>query len=111
MSRSSHVHDLACNAIWLAFASTVCLLVSLKPPEALPRTPLVTAISNDPQVWLSAAHIVQQGNGKGAAPCEGCHGLSGEGNAALAAPRLAGLPAHYLEQELDSFAGGHRQSR
>lgn len=55
-----------------------------------------------------AAAIVQQGNGKGAAPCMACHGPDGGGNSATGFPRLAGLDAAYIQQQLDDFASGAR---
>jgi cytochrome c553 len=44
----------------------------------------------------------------GPGDCAGCHGESGEGNAAY--PRIAGLDAAYLEATLQAFASGRRQS-
>lgn len=43
-----------------------------------------------------------------AAPCAGCHGTSGEGQASF--PRLAGLGAAYLLRQLMAFADGSRHS-
>jgi cytochrome c553 len=40
--------------------------------------------------------------------CESCHGPAGEGMAVLAAPRLAGLPAWYVSQQLERFQSGLR---
>jgi cytochrome c553 len=56
----------------------------------------------------SAATIVHQGNGRGAAPCMACHGADGGGMAANGYPRLAGLDAAYLRRQLDDFASGAR---
>lgn len=44
----------------------------------------------------------------GVPACATCHGASGEGNAAIGAPRLAGLPAAYLVEQLNAFAEGSR---
>jgi cytochrome c553 len=55
-----------------------------------------------------AASIAQQGNGRGAAPCMACHGPDGGGNSITGFPRLAGLDAAYLRQQLDDFASGTR---
>ena len=52
--------------------------------------------------------IAHQGTGSGAPPCVACHGASGEGNPAMNAPRLAGLGASYLEEQLSAFADGKR---
>ena len=54
------------------------------------------------------AAIVQQGNGKGAAPCVACHGIDGGGQVAAGYPRLAGLDAGYLRKQLDDFTSGSR---
>lgn len=66
--------------------------------------PLATARAVD------AATIVNQGNGKGAAPCMACHGADGAGQQAAGNPRLAGLDAAYLRKQLDDFAAGTRNS-
>lgn len=42
--------------------------------------------------------------------CQSCHGVAGEGNAAAGFPRLAGLPAKYLERQLVAFAQGQRRN-
>jgi len=42
------------------------------------------------------------------AVCEACHGGRGQGNPQLSAPRLAGLPAWYVRQQLESFRTGER---
>ncbi len=59
---------------------------------------------------LDAAEIVTQGNGKGAPPCLGCHGVEGAGRAAAGFPRLAAQDAVYLRRQLDSFADGSRDN-
>jgi cytochrome c553 len=59
---------------------------------------------------LDAAQLAAQGNGKGAPPCLGCHGIDGGGQAAAGFPRLAGLDASYLRRQLDSFADGTRDN-
>lgn len=40
----------------------------------------------------------------GVQSCIACHGLTGEGNRTLGAPRIAGLSAGYLEKQLHDFA-------
>ena len=57
---------------------------------------------------VTGASMANAGNGHGAPGCATCHGASGEGNPALGAPRLAGLPAGYLERQLEIFANGKR---
>jgi cytochrome c553 len=57
-----------------------------------------------------AATIAAQGNGKGAAPCQSCHGVDGGGQAAGGFPRLAGLDATYLRRQLDAFVEGTRDN-
>ncbi|MEH6568091.1 MAG: c-type cytochrome [Halioglobus sp.] len=47
--------------------------------------------------------------GKGLyAVCGSCHGQDGQGNAAMNAPRLAGLPAWYIERQIDYYKKGIR---
>ncbi len=50
--------------------------------------------------------IALHGNDNGALPCAACHGVQGQGNASIGAPRLAGLPAAQIETYLKQFAGG-----
>ncbi|WP_298218367.1 c-type cytochrome [Halothiobacillus sp.] len=45
-----------------------------------------------------------------AASCAACHGAQGAGQAAANFPRLAGLPASYLAEQLHLFASGQRQN-
>ncbi|MDE2305803.1 MAG: c-type cytochrome, partial [Gammaproteobacteria bacterium] len=42
------------------------------------------------------------------AACGRCHGTGGEGRSAGAVPRIAGLPARYLAEQLEAFAAGRR---
>jgi cytochrome c oxidase subunit 2 len=42
------------------------------------------------------------------AVCAGCHGFAGEGNAAVHAPKLAGLAAWDIARQLDNFRRGVR---
>jgi cytochrome c oxidase subunit 2 len=44
------------------------------------------------------------------AVCGSCHGQQGEGNAAMNAPRLAGLPDWYVERQLHYYKAGIRGS-
>ncbi len=50
--------------------------------------------------------IALHGNGNGALPCAACHGVNGQGNASIGAPRLAGLPAGVIVAALQGFAKG-----
>jgi thiosulfate dehydrogenase len=55
--------------------------------------------------------IAKSGNGGGAPACTACHGAHGEGLSAAGYPRLAGLPAPYLEERFDELASGtHRNT-
>ena len=53
--------------------------------------------------------IVEQGNMRGAAPCSSCHGPTLEGNPAIHAPAIAGLPAATVLARLEHYASpqGH----
>lgn len=56
----------------------------------------------------SVQELVSQGNGRGAPPCQSCHGAYGAGQAAAGFPRLAGLDAAYLARQLAGYAAGTR---
>ncbi|HXW09701.1 MAG TPA: c-type cytochrome [Steroidobacteraceae bacterium] len=70
------------------------------------------------QTWLAAQQTYAQRRERppgdavaGAtqyAVCAACHGAQGEGNQALNAPKLAGLPAWYLSRQLHNFKHGVR---
>ena len=53
--------------------------------------------------------IAIHGNGHGAMACSSCHGQSFQGNTAIHAPALAGLPATTILGRLAHYAGptGH----
>ncbi len=57
-----------------------------------------------------AAAIARQGNSQGVPACMTCHGANGAGQPAAGFPRLAGLSAAYLQQQLDDFASGRRDN-
>lgn len=40
--------------------------------------------------------------------CAACHGMQGEGNQALNAPRIAGQESWYVERQLEHFKAGYR---
>jgi cytochrome c553 len=50
--------------------------------------------------------IFLHGNSNGALPCAACHGQNAEGNSAIGAPKLVGLPATAIETYLALFANG-----
>jgi cytochrome c553 len=58
----------------------------------------------------TGAAVAVHGTARGAPPCIACHGTRGEGNAANASPRLAGLPAPYIRAQLSAFAQGQREN-
>lgn len=53
-------------------------------------------------------HAAETAAPKAAAVCQGCHGTSGEGNAAAVIPRIAGQSMEYLEMALRNYASGGR---
>jgi len=58
----------------------------------------VSAQASDPareQVSLTGSELY--------GACAACHGASGEGNAAVRAPRIGGLPSWYIASELQRF--------
>lgn len=65
--------------------------------------PIIGAAAAAPNGEAIARH-----GASGAPPCTSCHGARGEGNAALQAPRLAGVGGAYLAEQLAAFAAGTR---
>jgi thiosulfate dehydrogenase len=77
-------------------AAALCALLAGSAVAAAPTPP-------------SASDIAQKGPA-GLAACSSCHGMHGEGMSATGAPRIAGLPAPYLLEQLNDFADGSRQN-
>jgi cytochrome c553 len=81
------------------------------------RSAVIAAASS---LWLMAMSAVlaaadgrtlaTNGNGRGALPCSVCHGPQGEGLPSAGYPRLDGLNAIYIRQQLDDFADGKRNN-
>lgn len=65
------------------------------------------AVSDDR--WGRGGELIAMSGGEGGAryACASCHGARGEGNG-FDAPRLAGLPAGYLQKQMEDFAAGLR---
>jgi cytochrome c553 len=59
--------------------------------------------------WSRAGELIAMSGGEGGAryACVSCHGARGEGNG-FDAPRLAGLPAGYLQKQMEDYAAGLR---
>jgi cytochrome c553 len=54
----------------------------------------------------SGAAIALHGTSQGALPCQACHGMQFQGNAAIGAPALAGLSADVTLNSLQMIASG-----
>ena len=65
-------------------------------------------ISSDDR-WSAGGELIAMSGGEGGAryACVTCHGARGEGNG-FDAPRLAGLPAGYLQKQMEDYATGLR---
>lgn len=59
--------------------------------------------------WGGSGELIAMSGGEGGAryACATCHGARGEGNG-FDAPRLAGLPAGYLQKQMEDYATGLR---
>ena len=59
--------------------------------------------------WGRGGELIAMSGGEGGAryACVSCHGARGEGNG-FDAPRLAGLPAGYLQKQMEDYAAGLR---
>ena len=62
--------------------------------------------------WSADGELIAMSGGEGGAryACVTCHGARGEGNG-FDAPRLAGLPAGYLQKQMEDYATGLRAAR
>ena len=79
----------------------------LKSPEGLAN--LVAYVSSLPDQAIAKTIQCDAAKGKTAyAVCAACHGAQGEGNEAMAAPRLTGQSDWYLVAQLKKFKQGQR---
>lgn len=67
----------------------------------LAAAPGLAACGRPPAATTARAREVFEG-------CSACHGAKGEGNRAVGAPGIAGLPAWYVQAQLRKFQVGHR---
>jgi cytochrome c553 len=87
-------------AFWPASLGLVAVLAGCAPGAA-----------DRPSPFSASGEVIAMGGG-GAGPqgaCFTCHGLQGEGDGAYS-PRLAGLPAGYLQKQLQDYATGLRDN-
>lgn len=80
------------------------------PPLLAGVAAALLAVASPGVLAKDASTIASQGNGRGAAPCQACHGAEGGGQADSGFPRLAGLDAAYLRRQLDALATGTRDN-
>lgn len=66
-------------------------------------------MSSSEDRWGRSGELIAMSGGEGGAryACGACHGVRGEGNG-FDAPRLAGLPAGYLQKQMEDYATGLR---
>ncbi len=82
----------------------VCALAAL-----LPLAACSDRLTPSDDRWGQSGALIAVSGGEGGAryACIQCHGARGEGNG-FDAPRLAGLPAGYLQKQMEDFAAGLR---
>lgn len=82
----------------------VCALAAL-----LPLAACTDRLSPSDDRWGQSGALIAVSGGEGGAryACLHCHGARGEGNG-FDAPRLAGLPAGYLQKQMEDYAAGLR---
>ncbi len=83
--------------------------VALAVAIALAATGCTDRLAPSDDRWGRDGALVAVSGGEGGAryACVTCHGARGEGNG-FDAPRLAGLPAGYLQKQLEDYAAGLR---
>lgn len=79
----------------------LCVLVVLAACDSTP--------GQTDRAFTANGHIIAMGGGAGGAAnaCFTCHGLDGGGDG-VAAPRLAGIDAGYLQKQMEDYASGLR---
>lgn len=76
---------------------------------AMLATACTDRIGSTDDRWSRSGDLIAMSGGEGGArhACVTCHGARGEGNG-FDAPRLAGLPAGYLQKQMQDYAAGLR---
>ncbi len=76
---------------------------------AMLSTACTDRMSTSDDRWSAGGELIAMSGGEGGAryACVTCHGARGEGNG-FDAPRLAGLPAGYLQKQMEDYATGLR---
>lgn len=95
---SLHAHRPAnFSRLWLALCATVL------------ATACTDRMRSSDDRWSADGERIAMSGGEGGAryACVTCHGARGEGNG-FDAPRLAGLPAGYLQKQMEDYATGLR---
>jgi cytochrome c553 len=89
------------------FLSCVGLILTVMAVVVLTACTDRMTSSNDR--WGQSGELIAMSGGEGGAryACVSCHGARGEGNG-FDAPRLAGLPAGYLQKQMEDYAAGLR---
>jgi len=79
-------------------------------PDAAAVTSVAKYIAGLPKSLVAkpATADLHNGNNQYQGKCGSCHGTRAEGNAALKAPRLAGLDASYIKRQFAHFRDGIR---
>jgi cytochrome c553 len=96
---SLHEHRSAnVGGLMLALCATVLM-----------TTACTDRMSSSEDRWGRSGELIAMSGGEGGAryACATCHGVRGEGNG-FDAPRLAGLPAGYLQKQMEDYATGLR---
>ena len=85
------------GGLWLALCATVL------------STACTDRMTSSDDRWGRGGELIAMSGGEGGAryACVTCHGARGEGNG-FDAPRLAGLPAGYLQKQMEDYAIGLR---
>lgn len=98
-SRSSHSRTPAVNGLGLLPALVALALATACTDRTTPSA----------DRWSRSGELIALSGGEGGAryACVTCHGARGEGNG-FDAPRLAGLPAGYLQKQMEDYAAGLR---
>lgn len=78
-------------------------------PVLVPALGCTDRLAPSDDRWGRGGALIAHGGGEGGAryACATCHGARGEGNG-FDAPRLAGLPAGYLQKQMEDYAAGLR---
>ncbi|MFT5465008.1 MAG: cytochrome c553 [Verrucomicrobiales bacterium] len=109
----NNVKSIPRSLIWVPAAAGLLVIIAVWHSGAddsksdAPKAPEI-AVEKSDSIPATISMAKQGIEGVFGSVCAACHGVEGEGNPELKAPSIAGMPAWYVEIQLEKFRSGIR---